>query len=188
NNGDTHEVSTTATFNDGFWHHYALTMAPGGISKVYVDGVLNASNTDAYAVGSTTNFTRLGCNDNIAQFLDGNMDNLKVWNRVLGAGEVASIYNQPVIHINTAAITDCANAPVGVDFSLLGGSGSFQSGNEFYIQISNAAGSFRYPKLIGSLTGNSSGTINFNIPPDLASGTYKLRIIATEFPAISENT
>lgn len=186
--GSVHEVSTTQAYNDGFWHHYALTMSNGLTSKVFIDGVEVATNTQAYTLGATTNFTRLGCNDGITQFLNGYMDNLKVWDRTLSPAEIAVIYNTPKIVITSAPLTSCVNTSQTITYDVVGGTGNFESANKFYAQISDINGTFEYPVNIGNVSAVSSGTIDVTIPETISTGTYKIRLVATHYPMISENT
>jgi hypothetical protein len=58
---------------------------------------------------------------------------------------------------------------------------SFNSGNTFTAQMSNSAGSFASPTVIGSVTANSSGSIPVTIPLATATGTgYKIRVVASD--------
>ena len=63
--------------------------------------------------------------------------------------------------------------------------GSFGPGNVFRVQLSNAAGMFSAPVLIGSLTTSTGGIIPCRLPVGI-SGTYKLRIAATNPSFISD--
>ncbi len=76
---------------------------------------------------------------------------------------------------------DCGNgnnALGSVDFT---SSGTFNPGNIYQVEISDATGSFASPTVIGSLASTSnSGNIPFSIPADFPSGTgYLIRIVAT---------
>jgi hypothetical protein len=188
NNGIVHEVSTTEAFNDGFWHHYALTMTNGTTSVVYIDGVQDVTNTLAYPLGSTTNFTRFGCNNSIAQFLDGSMDNMRVWDHPLSPAEITILYNLPKIVITDVALTSCVETSFDLPFEVSGGTGTFESTNIFYAQLSDINGSFEYPTNVGNVAGTSGGVIPVTIPAVISTGTnYKLRIVASAYPMVSEN-
>jgi hypothetical protein len=97
--------------------------------------------------------------------------------------------NCSVNSITTGALTgtpvtvSCTNGSSGaVAFT---SSGTFLPGNGFNVQLSNAAGSFVAPVVIGSLDSASSvgtniaNSINFNIPSGIPSGNYKIRVIST---------
>jgi uncharacterized protein (TIGR02145 family) len=71
----------------------------------------------------------------------------------------------------------CSGATVVVSFSA---PGSFQAGNTFTVQLSNAAGSFASPVNIGSLTGIYSGAVNAVIPAGTPAGSgYRIRVVAS---------
>ena len=64
-------------------------------------------------------------------------------------------------------------------------SGSFGSGNQFILEMSNASGSFASPTILASSTTitTSPGNFTFPIPTTTAGQLYKLRVRATN-PAI----
>lgn len=69
----------------------------------------------------------------------------------------------------------CPGAGLSVAFTL---NSTFQSGNVFTAQLSNAAGSFATPVNIGSLTATVAGTIAATIPAGTAPGTgYRVRVV-----------
>ncbi|MFL5730865.1 MAG: polysaccharide deacetylase family protein [Cytophagaceae bacterium] len=71
----------------------------------------------------------------------------------------------------------CAGAPVIVPFTV---SGTFNSGNIFTAQISDATGSFASPVTIGTLTGTASSSISANLPSGISAGNaYRIRVIAS---------
>jgi hypothetical protein len=82
-------------------------------------------------------------------------------------------------------VVDCNNGDVGsIDFST---TGSFNLGNEFQVELSDASGSFTSPIIIGALSGSPaegvdpSGTIAFDIPAVMPSGSeYRVRMTSTD--------
>ncbi len=69
----------------------------------------------------------------------------------------------------------CAGSSVNVSFET---TGSFNAGNKFEIQLSNANGSFEIPLKIGESI--STGVVNCQIPANIPAGTaYKIRVFAT---------
>lgn len=78
----------------------------------------------------------------------------------------------------------CVSATKSATFSLdFTSIGTFNAGNEFQAQLSDASGSFATPTTIGTLSLNGTdvtGTITCTIPAGTSDGTeYKVRIIAT---------
>lgn len=73
----------------------------------------------------------------------------------------------------------CAGQTFDVPFAPTGT--TYLTGNEFKLEISNAAGDFGSPTTIGMLSGTTSGTISATLPAGLVAGSgYKLRITATK--------
>jgi type II secretory pathway pseudopilin PulG len=81
-------IKTSASFNDGAWHHVAVTTNPLGI---FVDGVRQStvvdSNNYLYRLGVTSMGGRPG------YFFNGLMDDVRIYDRALSAGEIQAIYN-----------------------------------------------------------------------------------------------
>lgn len=58
--------------------------------------------------------------------------------------------------------------------------GTFQTGNVFTAQLSDATGSFTNPILIGTLNSLKEGTINATLPASVATGNaYRIRVVAS---------
>jgi hypothetical protein len=82
---------------------------------------------------------------------------------------------------NTTPASWCKNTNFSIPFTT---TGTYTNGNVFTAQLSNAAGSFASPTLLGTVKGTSSGTITATIPNTVAVGTgYKIRIISS-LPAV----
>lgn len=80
-------------------------------------------------------------------------------------------------------ILDCSTAATGtVDFTSVG---TFNAGNTYTAQLSDALGDFTTPTVIGTLNSTANnGTINISIPVGTASGSlYRIRIVSSD-PAI----
>ena len=85
----TNNPETSPEYNDGIWHHVAITCATNNWT-IYVDGVLVLNHTtwvnreassDSFTIGEGT-----GAND-----FNGSLKNFAIWNRVLSASEVQNI-------------------------------------------------------------------------------------------------
>lgn len=90
--------------NDGDWH-FIVAMRDGATGKVYVDGVLEGTQTNN-ALGSTDsscNFSRIGAGNSgpgnctstgfSGGFLDGLLDELAIFNRALSEAEIFDFYD-----------------------------------------------------------------------------------------------
>jgi hypothetical protein len=79
----------------------------------------------------------------------------------------------------------CAGSTISVPFTLFG---TYNSGNVFTAQLSNASGSFATPVNLGTLTGTAAGSISATIPANTAVGTsYRIRITSTNPAIIAPN-
>jgi len=74
----------------------------------------------------------------------------------------------------------CAGTAVSVPYTI-GGSGSFNAGNVFTAQLSDATGNFSTPTAIGTLASTTSGTIAATIPGTTPSGAgYLIRVVSSD--------
>ncbi len=84
------------------------------------------------------------------------------------------------ISTSVAALTFCQGTSVDVSYTI---SGTFNAGNTFTAQLSDAAGSFASPMAIGTLSSVTGGSITCVIPPGTAPGSgYRIRV-ASDSPA-----
>ena len=119
----------------------------------------------------------------------------RVYIRTKDANGVWSMVNIQTISVESNAMilgnvpTDfCRNTSFNVPFIA---SGTFNAGNVFTAQLSNASGSFSSPTVIGTLSGTSSGTIVATIPNSVTvANGYKVRVISSNpaLPNVDEDT
>lgn len=105
------------------------------------------------------------------------------------AGTINTITTS-TLSATTFNLADCfATANGSVDFT---STGTFNAGNTYTAQLSDAAGLFASPITIGTYAGSgtdNSGTINFSIPAGTASGTlYKIRVVSSSPAVIGSNS
>jgi hypothetical protein len=86
----------------------------------------------------------------------------------------------------TAGQPVCAGSSTTVPFTSLG---SYNAGNIYTVQLSDANGNFGSPTDIGALSSNANiGTINVTIPPGISTGNlYQVRITSSNPVAFSGN-
>jgi concanavalin A-like lectin/glucanase superfamily protein len=85
----------------GAWHHVAVTLDRDGQAKLYFDGVeaVSAAAGEPGTIQGTNNFIISGLqNCTAGNSIDGAIDDVRVYNRVLSADEVKRLYNMG--HIN----------------------------------------------------------------------------------------
>lgn len=69
----------------------------------------------------------------------------------------------------------CVNGKFVVPVTIV--SGSFDDTNTFWIELSNATGSFSNPKIVGNRGGNTSGNAQCTLPNTVTAGTgYRIRV------------
>ena len=79
-----------------------------------------------------------------------------------------------------AASSICKTTPIVVPFTA---SGTFNSGNIFTAQLSDAGGSFASPRSIGTLAGTTSGQISATVPAVVTAGAgYRIRVVSSSPP------
>ena len=83
------------TLRMGSWHHHVFTWKQGSINGFasYLDGKLvearDSTNTPLPATDSALYF---GANQGVAEFTNGELDEIAVWSRALSASEIASTW------------------------------------------------------------------------------------------------
>ena len=142
--GDVGFVSSTA-INNGQWHHVAFTRdATAGTVQIYVDGVLQVTgastagliNSVFNIIGAQTDLTNAGGADGHTYF-NGQLDELRIYNQVLGANEIAGMALVPAAPtLQTATV---ATGPV-VHLTFANPS-SFAQNLEIYRKV-GAAGTY----------------------------------------------
>ncbi|HUD20551.1 MAG TPA: LamG-like jellyroll fold domain-containing protein [Candidatus Saccharimonadales bacterium] len=86
-----HTLSTGIVF-DGTWHHLVWTDS-SGTAKLYIDGGLDATNFNYTRSSTTLNRTSIGAvlRSTASAFFTGSIDDVRMYNRVLSASEVADL-------------------------------------------------------------------------------------------------
>jgi hypothetical protein len=74
------------------WTHVAMTFN-GTDNKLYLNGILTATNTDSGTVSGYFQFLNLGYHISYNKYLQGSIDELYIYNRALSPAEVTQLYN-----------------------------------------------------------------------------------------------
>jgi hypothetical protein len=83
----------------------------------------------------------------------------------------------PTIISSISAATLCVGTTLPVTVSV---TGTFNSGNVFTAQISDASGSFANARVIGNTAATTSGTFSATIPADIPEGSnYQVRVLSS---------
>ncbi len=176
----------TPTIVSGNWYCVVSTFE-NDTMRIYVNGVLkNTVQLSSGALGTSTDglsigASRMGSFIQFPYWLNGAIDDLRLYNRVLSAGEVSSYCGSlldTIVYISQP-ISDtafCANDTFHLSY---GTTYPFQPGNVFTAQLSNSSGSFASPVTIGTVTATGGGTIICTIPSNVQAGTgYRVRIVS----------
>jgi uncharacterized repeat protein (TIGR03803 family) len=84
----------------------------------------------------------------------------------------------PTIYVSALNSSSfCAGADLTASYTI---TGTYNTGNIFTAQLSDASGSFVNPVNVGNITGNASGSINVTIPSNTVTGTgYRIRVVSS---------
>ena len=77
---------------DNDWHHYFFTY-DGSFMVMYIDGVINQTCTSSGTVNNNNLNMRIG-EDWYGNYGDGDIDEVRIYNRALSASEVQALYQQ----------------------------------------------------------------------------------------------
>lgn len=75
---------------DGAWHHVAATYRPGGVTRLYVDGV-PVGEYPATPLSAAGGPTRLACQFDLHENYHGFIDDLRIYDAELSAAQVAGL-------------------------------------------------------------------------------------------------
>lgn len=155
--------------------------------RMYIDGVLKHTvPKTGGSTGTSTEGLAIGANrfSNYTQYpywLNGVIDDLRLYNRALSPAEISSFCS---LFDTTIAITTnlsgkqlCGDDTFHLSYTV---SNNFGSSNTFSAQLSDATGSFATPQNIGTISSATAGTIICTTPTGLTPGTgYRVRIVSS---------
>lgn len=82
------------TLNDNKWHMVTGTMASGGLTKVYIDGVLAATANHPGLISKNGNSLIMGNEVGRSYFFRGSIDEVAIWSSALSLEQIQMIYNR----------------------------------------------------------------------------------------------
>ena len=90
----TKQLNTSASgLADGNWHHLVFTFENGVGTKLYIDNGTPTTDSATGTLDNDTNNFEIGRREDGSKFFNGDIDEVAVWNKVLDATDVATIYN-----------------------------------------------------------------------------------------------
>ncbi len=91
-------ITSSTSVNDGQWHLLAVTRSSAsGAMNLYVDGQLEATATGPTGTRAAPTFLRIGAiaSGGGTKFLNGTMDDVRLYDYVLSSGEIAALTTVP---------------------------------------------------------------------------------------------
>lgn len=111
-------VRSTRAVNDGQWHFVVLTRdSASGAQAMYVDGVKSSGSGTAGVMGMAAKLQMLGQIHGNTDFFRGSLANVRVYNRVLGDAEAATLYSQATVRIVGSAGEETINVNTQANFN-----------------------------------------------------------------------
>jgi hypothetical protein len=94
-----------------------------------------------------------------------------------------AVLSAPSIETSSVNANLCQGSAINVSFAI--NNETFNTGNIFTAQLSDASGSFANPTAIGTLASLNAGTINTTIPINQTAGTnYRIRVVSSNLSII----
>jgi len=152
-------ITYSSSVADSSWHHVVLTQSAANNRKLYLDGVEVENDTTSRNVLSVSSSSIGAANSNggYAQFFDGKIDNMKLYNRALSAGEVQAEYQSKQENFGALTNMDASTDWVSGKFN---NALDFDGNNDHVVIASNPA-----------LTGFSKISVSFWVYADDSSAT-----------------
>ncbi|MGB1019371.1 MAG: LamG-like jellyroll fold domain-containing protein, partial [Chitinophagales bacterium] len=181
NGGTGNTNNTNLTVNDGEWHH--LVIVGGNASQsVYLDNVLTGTRT-GYSILSSMIYAQFGTayvaggwpgNGTGYSYFDGSLDDIRIYDRVISAADVDSLFNETVQLVESITVTgQGGNSTI----TTIGGSLQMEAAilplnahNDAYTwSVTNGTGSATI-SVAGLLTASADGTVTVTATANDDSG------------------
>jgi hypothetical protein len=146
-------LSSSSTVNDGNWHN--LTAVNNGTNQyIYIDGVLNNSNSGGQTINASTANNYIGSRNGTGFFFNGSISNVAIYNTALSASNVTTLYNngnpQAAIYGSPVSWWKLNNTTTGIEDAKGSNNGTNSGATEAYGSVS-------------TLNGESSGMSQANL-------------------------
>jgi len=195
--GDT-TLTSSVNINDGAWHHVAATRNNStGAMAVYVDGVLRGSGTGPTGSRTFPPGLRIGSLQTGNNFLNGTLDDVRLYDRILTGSEIAAFVNTPpalaaigdsTVNVGqtvefTASATDGDQTPQGLTYTLLAGPAN--------TTLDPGIGTFAFRPLVTQANTTHSFTLQVSdngLPPLTATRSFSVTVNPLDTPSINNST
>lgn len=165
------DIRATTTSGTGIWDHVAVTYDSNQVGKIYLNGVLKATDTMSGTASFNTNGVTIGKYSLASGYeFDGKLAQVRFFNSTLSASEVSDLYAEPAASNNTLnypAGAGCIAAyPLQTNAVDLSGNYSGASSNVTFGQP-------------GYLTSNTDGAIPSTVAANVEAGFSIVSYTAT---------
>ena len=92
-NGNDHDVNTTTQYQDGEWR-FVVGSFNGTVMKLYVDGVEVGTTSWTGSIGANNSPLMVGYGSRYANYFNGSIDEVRIYNRALSSDEIKTHYLQ----------------------------------------------------------------------------------------------
>ena len=92
---DNSEMRSPNIYNPNTWYHVVATISSGNVKKLYVDGTFVGSGTEGIVVQASSDPIHIGndYSDGTSRYMNGSIDEIRIYNKELTATEVLGLYN-----------------------------------------------------------------------------------------------
>ncbi len=171
--GDDGTTGTTPSFSSGQGGDGGNGAGPlggnGGIYSASSPGANYGSPGAPYGGGGS------GC----ADYEGGGGATYKIGGDGADGGVIITILDMNITTQPLPSNTFCAGDQITVDYTA---TGTFNTGNTFSLQLSDATGDFSTPIIIGSTNSTTSGSIIGTIPTSATGTGYRVRVVGNNPP------
>lgn len=173
-------VNTTNAYNDGNWHMVTSTLGAGGL-KLYVDGLLTASDATVTSAENYTGYWRIGYddiytwpNEPASHYFQGTLDDAIIYHRELTSTEVATLYNSPDGAGSNSPV--CAGESLNMTATTVGGATySWTGPNGFTSSLQN-------PNLLYAAAYAGVYTVQVTTPGCATISTAYTKVVSASLP------
>ena len=167
--GDQAEINVPyANLGGGDFHHVVLELVVGSHINIYIDGVLFGTDSINGTILTLSSDLRLGSQDDNDYYFDGNIANVRFYNKTLSIEEIKIIYDTEKLEAITPrataniSITGIASATaVSTDTPIATGS----------VSVSGIAVVLIYPKATANITITGTANVSAYMPTATANIT-----------------
>ena len=186
NNGSFIQQTNNSDVFDDTWHHIVITIDVNGNAILYVD---NVANTTLANITLTSSYTNLNISYTAAASViwrfNGNLDDFRIYNRVLSTEEIEKLYNAQ--YIQKSLITNSTDEVVYFKYNENNDNGSGQT--EYTINFpeetecdilivagGGGGGAVEVTNTSGTGAGGGGGGVIFLQNQTISTGTYIIKV------------